>query len=124
MTNVLRHFGRALDWFRQDLGPTRIAMGAVLGLYLGFVPTLTLGWAVLLLMGLVLRINLLACLLSACVTWLLALGLESTFDTIGLSVLTQLPALTPLLAWMFHAPVLPFTRFYNSTVMGGFTLAT
>jgi uncharacterized protein (TIGR03546 family) len=64
------------------------------------------------------RVNLVAAFVSFCAFSLASPLVDLAFDPIGTAVLTKIPALFRFWAWMFHAPILPYTNFNNSLVMG------
>ena len=107
-----------LDALWEDDSPNRLALGIVVGFFLGLTPMLTLHWVLLAGLVFLLRINLLAVLGSFLFFQLCAAPMEPVFHKIGYSVLAETPGLRRLWAWMYHAPVLAFLRFNNTVVMG------
>lgn len=99
----------------------QIFLALLWGSWFGFTPTwLTLQVAILLIALCFLRLPLLWMLPSFIVTWLLAAFLlDPVIDQLGLYLL-RLPALDHFWTEMAKAPVLPWTQFNNSMVLGSF----
>ncbi len=100
----------------------RLALAITLGFALGFTPFLTL--QALLLVGAALwtRPALGPFLISLGLFSFLARSLETLLHLIGLWVLTDIEALTPIWAQGYHSAVMPLTRFNHSQVMGSLVL--
>jgi uncharacterized protein (TIGR03546 family) len=96
----------------------------IYGSWLGFSPGLGSLHLVLLLLSLcVLRLPLVLLVIVAASCWALGMvGLDAGIDALGLKVLRE-PSLSGLWTQMYNAPVIPWTRFYNSMVMGATVIA-
>jgi uncharacterized protein (TIGR03546 family) len=96
----------------------------VYGSWLGFSPGVGSLHLVLLLLSLcILRLPLVLLAIVAASCWALGMvGLDAGIDALGLKVLRE-PSLSGLWTQMYNAPVIPWTRFYNSMVMGATLLA-
>jgi uncharacterized protein (TIGR03546 family) len=96
----------------------------VYGSWLGFSPGVGSLHLVLLLLSLcILRLPLALLAIVAASCWALGMvGLDAGIDALGLKVLRE-PSLSGLWTQMYNAPVIPWTRFYNSMVMGATLLA-
>ena len=116
---MLRFIFAFLDFFIADETSSRqLALSAVVGMYFGFIPVVTLQWWILAVCVLVLRFNLAMTVASSLCFATLSLVLEPIFTSIGYYFLTHFRTLVPLWAWMHHAKVIPFTRFNNTYVFG------
>lgn len=120
----------ALFWFinlfrslGKDKSNFQIALGISVGMLLGLIPVTTLHWFVILAFVLVLRMNLLATMISALVFSAFYFALINPIESLGFWMLTSQKFLLPLWARAYHAPILPFTSFNHSTVMGGTLMA-
>jgi uncharacterized protein (TIGR03546 family) len=102
----------------------QLVLTFVYGSWLGFSPGLGSLHLVLLLLSLcILRLPLVLLIIVAASCWALGMvGLDAGIDALGLRVLRE-PSLKGLWTQMYNAPVLPWTRFYNSMVMGASVLA-
>jgi len=112
---MLVHFFKYLG---RDNSDTQIALGIATGMLLGFIPAITLHWFIIFAVVLLVRMNLLAVLISFQIFTLVSWILFSPLEKLGFWVLTSQEALLPLFARAYHAPILPFTSFNHGTVMG------
>ncbi len=116
---ILNSVAKVLVAINSNRRPAEIAAGMACGLLLGFLPASNLLWPALLVFTLFLKINLGAELLSLALFKLVAPLLDGLFHSLGLAVLSS-PALHGLFTALYNMPVVPFTRFNNTVVMGGF----
>lgn len=121
---LLRPIFKFIDLLRADAGPSAIAGGVVLGMWLGLMPPLTLQWPLLAIAALLLRVNILAVLFSSLLFHLGSTFVDPLFHSIGYKALVTVPPLQPLLARLYHAPVVPFTQFNDTVVLGTLIVGT
>ena len=100
----------------KDVG--EIAGGAAFGLMLALVPAGNLLWLGLLVVMFLVKVNSAVALLFLAVFKALAPLADPALDPLGYAVLTAAP-LAGVFGWLANLPVVPFTRFNNSLVMGG-----
>lgn len=101
--------------------PRRISAGFALGMLAGLVPKSSLlSQAALLLLAL-LNVNLAAGYAAAALFSLLSPLIDPLTHRIGRSLL-EAKALHPLWNSFYNAPILPWTRFNNTVVLGSFLL--
>lgn len=101
--------------------PQQMSLGLAMGVLAGFIPKgnlLAVGMGMLLA---ALRINLGVAAAAAVLCTLLATSMDPLFDTVGSTILS-LAALQPVWTQLYNLPVVPWTDFNNSVVMG--SLAT
>lgn len=115
MTRIIYKF---LDILVFDATDTGIALGCIVGFHLGMIPVFTLQWALAFLCLVLFRINFLSVLSFGILSFGLGQALESGFHYLGLKILTGYPDLYSLWGWMHHAPIVPFTGFNNTVVLG------
>ena len=115
---ILHQFFKFLQMLHSETSTHQLSGGFLLGMCMGFTPTLTLHWFLYLVLLLMLRANIGAAMLSWALFKVLAFALDPMFHAVGLFALTQAPAITPFWASLYHAPIVPFTYFYNTIVMG------
>jgi uncharacterized protein (TIGR03546 family) len=105
-------------WLAGESTPNHLAGGATLGLALGLLPKDTLLAYLLLVAAILFAANIFwtmaSTLLFTAVGWI---G-ESLLHKLGAIVLSN-EVLLRVWAALYHMPVLPWTRFNNSVVMGG-----
>lgn len=114
----LRFLAKALT---AEESPKQLAAGFGLGLVLGLVPKSNLAAQVLALLFFSTRANVGAMLLSAFLFSWLALATDHLAHPIGLALLNA-DALAPLWTFLYDLPVVPWTRFNNSVVLGSLVL--
>lgn len=99
----------------------QLAAGVVLGMMIGMLPMDCLLPYLFLLVLLLSRANLLTAIGAAVAFSWIGIGLTSIEHGIGQAVLTFGP-LEPTWAWMIQQPIVPWTRFDNTVVMGSLIL--
>lgn len=119
----------ALVWFIQflqllgkDKSNFQIALGISTGMMLGLIPVATLHWFLLLVFVFALRMNLLATFLSFLFFSVLSILVASPLEAFGYWMLTSHKLLIPLYVRAYHSPIIPFTAFHHTNVMGGTSL--
>ena len=114
----LRFLAKALA---AEDSPRRMSAGFALGMLAGLVPKSSLlSQAALILLAL-LNVNLAAGYAAAALFSLLSPALDPLTHRLGLSLLDA-QALRPLWSSLYDAPILPWTRFNNTVVLGSFLL--
>lgn len=101
----------------------QIAASSVLGLFLAFAPIGSLHWIFCIVVMLLLRFNTVVTLASYLFFAPLAFGLARLSHRIGYWILVANPDLHRFLAWLFHAPILPYTQLNNTVVLGSLLIS-
>lgn len=109
---------RLLDILIFDSTDTGIAFGCILGFHLGLIPVLTIQWMLAFFCLVLFRVNFLSVLCVGLFSFGLSEVLEPVFHRMGLKILTGFPGLYSLWGWMHHMPIVPFTGFNNTVVLG------
>lgn len=122
MTVLLKQIFAFLKLLNSDTDTHPLALGLALGLVLGFSPIFSLQGLFVLLLVFFFRIQLGAAFLSAFFFKFIAYLFDPVADKLGRSVL-ELEALRPLFVKLYNMPIIPFTRFNNSIVMGSAVIA-
>lgn len=122
MTLILKQVFGFIRLLNSETGTRSIALGLALGLVLGFSPTLSLQTVLLFLLILIFRIQAGAAFFSGFVFAIPAYFLDPVFHAVGTQVL-ELESLRGLWTALYQAPIIPFTRFNNTVVMGGGVVA-
>jgi len=102
----------------SDTDPRQISLGFALGMIPGFTPLISPHNLVVLLAILFIRVNIGAAMLSWGVFTIWAFALDPLFNQIGLLLLTKVGFLQGLWTALYNAPLVPYTCFNNSVVMG------
>jgi len=102
----------------SETDPRQISLAFALGIIPGLTPLTSLHNLLVLLAILFFRVNIGAAMLSWGVFKILAYALDPLFHQIGLFLLTGVAFLQGLWTTLYNAPLVPYTRFNNSIVMG------
>jgi uncharacterized protein (TIGR03546 family) len=103
----------------------QLTLSMLWGSWLGLTPTLvTLHSIVLLLSLVIIRMPLLLLGMTALLCWGLGfVGLDALIDAVGTALLRQ-DSLRDVWTSLYNMPVVPWTRFNNSMVLGSFVLGS
>jgi len=102
----------------SETDPRQISLGFALGMIPGLTPLTSPHNLLVLLAILFIRVNIGAALLSWGVFKILAYALDPLFHQIGLLLLVQVGFLQALWTSLYNAPLIPYTCFNNTIVMG------
>lgn len=117
MTLILKQIFALLKLLNSDTGENQLAAGIACGLVLGFAPVLSLQTLLIFILLFFLRIQMGAAFASAFFFALVAYLFDPFFDIIGGQIL-EIEALRSIFETLYKMPIVPFTKFYNSVVMG------
>lgn len=112
-----------MNVLQADDNPMQVAGGVALGLLAGFAPGSGLLAVICFLLIMFVNVNLGAAALSTALFALLALLLDPLAHQIGYLLLVKMDALTPFWTALYNMPIVPFTRFNNTVVLGSLVLA-
>lgn len=112
--NQLFQFIKLLN---SETGTTQISWGIAMGFVLGMTPAFSLQTLLVFFLVFFLRIQLGAALISAFFFKFIAFLLDPLFHSAGSWVLS-LSSLQALWVKLYNMPIIPYTRFNNSIVMG------
>ncbi len=103
--------------------PRQLAAGFALGSFVGWVPfNVFYSFTIMAVLYLV-NVNLGFGLLGILLTSLLSFGLDPLAGKVGTYVLTQVAWLKPMWSVLYNLPLIPYTRFNNTVMMGSMVLA-
>lgn len=120
---LLRKLFGFLKIFGTETSVNQMAVGIMIGWFLGLIPVFTLQFFLLLLVLIFFRIQLTATIISAIIFAIPAIIFSFIFHLVGSFVL-EINFLYPLFTFFYNIPIIPLTRFYNSVVMGSMVIAT
>ena len=115
---MVNYIFKMIKVLHSDTDPRQISLGFSLGMIPGLTPFSSPHNLLVLLALLFLRANLGAALLSLAGFGVLAYGLDPLFNRLGLFLLTGVDSLQGFWTSLYNAPLLPYTRFNNSVVLG------
>jgi len=113
----------AVQLLHSDISPNQIAGGAALGSIIGLSPHFSLQNLVIFFIILVLNVNIGAAFLAIGLFGLVGFLLDPVAHKVGYLLLVKADALTPLWTYLYNLPIVPFTRFYNTVVLGSLVIA-
>lgn len=117
MTLILKQIFALLKVLNSDTGENQIAAGIACGLILGFAPMFSPQTLLVIILLFFLRIQVGAALTSSFFFAMVAYLLDPIFHTFGSAIL-EMESLKGLFTTLYNLPIIPFTKFYNSVVMG------
>jgi uncharacterized protein (TIGR03546 family) len=107
----------------SNISPNQIAGGCVLGMVVGIIPAKSLLTVTVLLLILLLNVTIGAAGLMAALFAFIGFFTDPLADWLGNFLLVKANSLTPLWTYLYNLPLVPFTRFNNTVVLGSFTIA-
>jgi uncharacterized protein (TIGR03546 family) len=107
----------------SEVSPTEVAFGAALGAFIGLSPYQTPQNVIFFLLIFLLKVNVGSAILSAGIFAVIAHFFDPVFDKIGYALLVRADSLTPFWTSLYNMPIVPFTKFYNTVVLGSFVSA-
>jgi len=119
---LLRQLFKFFELLHSETSPHQLCAGFVVGMFMGFLPASNLLWLGMVMTLFLFRVNIAAALLSYALFLMVSFFLDPAFDKLGLAILTQ-AGLKPLWVTFYNAPLIPFTRFNNTIVMGGLAIS-
>jgi uncharacterized protein (TIGR03546 family) len=122
LTILLKQLFNLIKTLNSETGTNQIAIGIVLGMFLGFTPAFSLQTILIFLCLFFFRIQMGAAFLSAFFFAIPAYLLDPVFHRLGMTLL-EMESLRPLYTQLYNMPLVPMTRFNNSIVMGSGALA-
>ncbi len=114
---ILKQLFAFIKLLNSDTGNISLAAGMTCGFILGMTPVLSLHSLVVFLILFFFRIQIGAALVTAFFFKFIAFLLDPVFDAVGSRVL-EVESLQGVFTSLYNMPIIPFTRFNNSIVMG------
>ncbi len=117
MTLLFKQIFAFFRLLNSDKGSNQIAAGIACGLILGFAPAFSLQTILVIILMFFFRIQIGAATLSAFFFAFPAYLFDPLFHKIGVVIL-EMESLKPTFTTLYNMPIVPFTKFYNTVVMG------
>ena len=114
---LLKQLFAFIKLLNSDTGNISLAMGMTCGFILGMTPSLSLHSLLIFLILFFFRIQIGAALITAFFFKFVAFLLDPAFHAVGSKVL-EIESLQAIYTTLYNLPIVPFTRFNNSIVMG------
>lgn len=122
MVLLLKQIFGFLKLLNSDTGTNQLAAGVSVGFILGMTPFFSLQSILIFICLLMFRIQIGAAFLSAFFFAFTAYLLDPVFHIVGSAILAM-PSLAGTFTTLYNMPIIPFTRFNNSIVMGSGVVA-
>ncbi|MCB0415519.1 MAG: TIGR03546 family protein [Bdellovibrionales bacterium] len=117
MTLLLKQIFQLFKLLNSDTGTNQIAAGIAAGFILGMTPAFSLQTILVLFIIFFFRVQIGAAFMFAAFFKFSAFLLDPLFDSVGQSIL-RISSMQELYKTLYNMPIVPFTRFNNSIVMG------
>jgi uncharacterized protein (TIGR03546 family) len=114
---ILKQLFSFIKLLNSETGNISLALGMTCGFILGMTPTLSLHSLLIFLILFFFRIQIGAALIAAFFFKFVAFLLDPAFHAVGIKVL-EMESLQGIYTTLYNMPLIPFTRFNNSIVMG------
>ncbi len=118
----LNYIFKLVKILNQDASPAQIAGGVALGAIVGLIPKLNLLAFVICLGILFVRVNLSMAFLAAALFAIIGSLTDPVVERFGYYLLTDIPSLTRFYTALYNMPLVPWTNFNNSLVLGNFVV--
>jgi uncharacterized protein (TIGR03546 family) len=102
----------------ENVSPNEIAGGVVLGSIIGLIPKTNLLALFIWILILLLQVNIAMATFAIVVFAIVGHITDPLFEKLGYLVLTGIPGLEGFWTWLYNLPIVPFTSFNNTLVMG------
>jgi len=115
---ILQFISKFLKVLRAGESPPLIAAGFTMGFFVGLSPFWTLQNIVIVLIAILTKVNLGAVFFAIFFFGFVAFIFDPLFHNLGYAVLAKINALYPTWTELFNMPIVPYSRFNNTVVMG------
>ena len=122
MSLVIGQFISIIKLLHSENGASQIAAGLTIGFFMGLSPLFTLQGAIFIFLLLLLRVQIGAAIAMSAVTKLTAILLTPFLSSIGQYFLTN-ESFNGFYTTLYNLPLVPFSKFNHSVVMGGLVLS-
>mgnify|MGYP000969758275 CR=1 FL=1 len=119
---IIKQILNLVRMLHSENGTQQIAWGMTLGVFLGFSPFFSLQTFLIMLVLLLFRVQIGAAFLSAFFFKFVAFLIDPAANYLGKMTLES-ESLRSLWTTLYNIPIIPYTRFNNSIVMGSFVFA-
>ncbi len=122
MLLITKFLAKLLTILNSEESPKQIAAGFAFGAWIGLMPVqglipLTFG-----LLSFLINVNLGFLAIGTLIYKFLAFAIDPIANQLGYYFLTKVPSLEPFWTTLYNLPIVPYTRFNNTIVLGSFTI--
>lgn len=122
MTLILKQIFGLLKILNSETGTNQIAMGIAMGFIVGMAPAFSLQTLLVIFFILIFRIQIGAAFVSGFFFKFAAFLFDPVFHSVGSNIL-EIKSLNSAFTILYNLPIIPFTRFNESIVMGSGVLS-
>jgi uncharacterized protein (TIGR03546 family) len=119
IAKLIRNILSALN---SEESPNQVAVGFAYGALIGLLPLKGLLPPVLVFLSFLININLGMVALGTLLFKVIAFAVDPVANHLGYTLLTQIAALRPFWTRLYNMPIVPYTRFNNTIVLGSFVI--
>ena len=120
---ILNQIFNFIKMINSETGKYQLSFGFALGMVLGLTPGFGLHSVAIFFLIFILRINIGALLISWAFFAIIAFPFDPIFHKFGYYILTGIPSLEHFWTKLYNMPIIPWSRFNNTVMMGSFSVA-
>lgn len=117
---IVKKFIRLLH---SNVDPAQIAGGFALGSIIGLTPLFSLHNLIVAFIIIILNVNIASAFFGMLIFSVIGFFTDSIAHSIGYWLLVSMESLTPLWTRLYNMPIVPFTRFNNTVVLGSLIIS-
>jgi uncharacterized protein (TIGR03546 family) len=121
MLLLIKFTAKIFSILNGEVSARQIAAGVALGVWIGLIPVGLLP-TLLLFLALVVNVNLAMLFVASAIVKLLAFLVDPVANHLGFALLVKTGGLKPFWTKLYNMPVVPYTKFNNTIVLGEFVL--
>ncbi len=122
MLLLTKFLAKTLSILNSEISPRQIAAGFAFGVWMGLLPLNGYLPTFFLILSFLININLTIMFVAAGVAKIIAFGIDPIANQIGYTLLVTMQDLKPFWTKLYNMPVVPYTKFNNTLVLGSFVL--
>jgi uncharacterized protein (TIGR03546 family) len=121
MLLIIKFLAKIMSILNGEVSPKQIAAGFALGVWIGLIPVKGLMAYVLLFFSFIVNVNLAILFVAVAIFKIIAFVTDPVANQVGFSLLTN-AGLKDFWTQLYNMPIVPYTRFYNTIVMGSLVI--
>ncbi len=122
MLILIKFIGKIIAILNSEESPKQLGAGFALGAWIGLMPIAGLMPTLFTLGSFLINVNLGILAFAVIIFKALAYLVDPVANQLGFALLTKTPSLVPLWTKLYNLPVVPYTRFNNTIVLGSFVI--
>lgn len=122
MLLLAKIIGKLLSILNSEESPKQIAAGFAFGAWIGLMPVQGLIPVTFALLSFLINVNLGFLMIGTIIYKFLAFAIDPVANQVGYHFLTKVPSLGSFWTTLYNLPIVPYTRFNNTIVLGSFVI--